>query len=43
MVSSGGPDRSPIMFNATLDDTWVQLRDIAPGSIEGFLDAALVD
>ena len=31
------------MFNATLDDTWVQLHDIAPGSIEGFLDAALVD
>ena len=31
------------MFNATLDDTWVQLRDIAPSSIEGFLDAALID
>ena len=31
------------MFNATLDDMWAQLRDIALGSIERFLDAALVD
>ena len=31
------------MFNATLDDTWVQLRDITLGSIGGFLDAAPVD
>ena len=31
------------MFNATLDDTWVQLRNIAPGSIDGFFAAALVD
>ena len=43
MYHQGCPDKSPIVFTVTLDDTWVQLRNIAPGSIDGFFDAALVD